>query len=196
MPSPVGYDMLVESVSARGIDGARASDISVDGASALVVSGVEPGQCSKDASQDCVMPSCDEGRIDVVPRLVRGRGAKRSGGAKLDNLPDDAQRQVPGYQGTAGASTTPNNAFRMMMNGRMNNTGGYRATAAKNKKFVHKNKRSSTPRCGMKSGQPSIKRFLKDAKKPGCQSGQVFPVDLKDYEANQSGSSTESCGDF
>ena len=94
--------MLVDSVSTREVDGARALDVSVDGASALVVSEAVPNQCSQDANHDCVMPSCvevprpDEGRMDVVPRLVKRRGAKQGGGAKPDNLPDDAQRVVPG----------------------------------------------------------------------------------------------------
>ena len=82
------------------------------------------------------------------------------------------------------------------MDGRTNSRGSYRATTTRAKKMVHKSKRSSTPRSGLKSGQGSILKFLRDAKKPNSQSGQVLPRDLPDYEADQSGSSTESCGDF
>ena len=131
---PADYENLVASVSTRNVDGAKALDY---------CESVPSPTYDAPSSDKVVMPSSNVkvpsprptgGRIDVVPRLVKRRGAKQDD-AKPDStqaeVPTGASNVVPECKGSAGASSSfpnNNNAFKKLMDGRKDSPSGYRAT--------------------------------------------------------------------
>ena len=131
---PADYENLVASVSTRNVDGAKALDycVSIPGPTYDAPSSDEV--VMPDNNGKVPSPRPTDGRIDVVPRLVKRRGTKQDD-AKPDStqaeVPTGASNVVPECQGSAGASSSfpnNNNAFKKLMDGRKDSPSGYRAT--------------------------------------------------------------------
>ena len=131
---PADYENLVASVSTRNVDGAKALDYCESVPSPTYDAPSSDEVVMPDSNGKVPSPRPTGGRIDVVPRLVKRRGAKQDD-AKPDStqaeVPTGASNVVPECQGSAGASSSfpnNNNAFKKLMDGRKDSPSGYRAT--------------------------------------------------------------------